>query len=812
MGIALNKVCVIIPCYRDSATLARALDSVRAQTHPVDEIIVVNDNSPETEAIEAVLQAYPEVTYVKNPENVGLAATRNNGVRVAKSEIISFLDADDELHPQKIEFQLRKLCDKGAVACRVAKTTINTRPPVNLYSAKKIRTVKVNHTKRMRFGNHLTGASMMLEKSLFMSLGGYDANLRSCEDFDLWFRLLDAGVEVVDIQLPLYFYYYNECGLSKNYVNISHWELEVVKKFLQRNGICPGSFWSGGFVLFVWMARHFIRSKMPGNEILQDRIRENVSYLGMHWFWRVLMNFADRVGFWKLWARVDLKSRADSNAGRDCNVMNFSFAKIFNAGIWVGGLTALGYLGLMFRDILMARCFGVGEAVSLYQLGSVLPMFLASVLAGPVNATLVPEIVRRRTILSDRENSVWFSDVSRTIFLGMLLVSIFTFFSCLVYSLHREFAVNRGGYFVMLLLMSCAMLAMSGNVVLGNAALNSIGRARVASLAQAVVPVCAIIPLLLWSDSLGVISVGMGMLLGQLANFLIIKWILSGCGFPLEIGKPVRWKIVDKIAVRQYVAMVVMSICLFATPLIGTALAELIGHAAVSAYTLGSKVAVFCNGIVTVTLGFVVLPRFSRDISSGMDESARTLLRLAFSFLSIVSFVFVVALFFLSKNIVQLVFVGGAFLPSDVDVVSQVMSYSSLQLPFFAACMLLLNYALAQRRVGKIFITAFLGQILGVAMSFWFKDRYGVGGVTLGLAAGMALSSIMLLVDAVFSKNIEPLSAVRVICTWVGLALALLLFENGQPGLAVFAMAMALLGFVFETAWSIRMVLVSKRA
>ena len=46
-----NSVCVIIPCYNDSSTLERALKSIYAQTRKLNEIIVVNDFSPETEKL-----------------------------------------------------------------------------------------------------------------------------------------------------------------------------------------------------------------------------------------------------------------------------------------------------------------------------------------------------------------------------------------------------------------------------------------------------------------------------------------------------------------------------------------------------------------------------------------------------------------------------------------------------------------------------------------------------------------------------------------------------------------------------------------
>ena len=83
----MKLVSVIIPCYKDSQTLVRAIESVLKQTYQKIEIIVVNDCSPETELIERCLSAYPQVRYLCNSVNVGLAATRNNGLAMANGEI-----------------------------------------------------------------------------------------------------------------------------------------------------------------------------------------------------------------------------------------------------------------------------------------------------------------------------------------------------------------------------------------------------------------------------------------------------------------------------------------------------------------------------------------------------------------------------------------------------------------------------------------------------------------------------------------------------------------------------------------------------
>jgi glycosyltransferase involved in cell wall biosynthesis len=99
-----NTVSLIIPYYRASQTIARAVESALAQTVRPLEILIVDDGSPEG-AAEATKQFGSSVTVIRKP-NGGVASARNLGVEHAKGEWFAFLDADDYWEPVKLERQL----------------------------------------------------------------------------------------------------------------------------------------------------------------------------------------------------------------------------------------------------------------------------------------------------------------------------------------------------------------------------------------------------------------------------------------------------------------------------------------------------------------------------------------------------------------------------------------------------------------------------------------------------------------------------------------------------------------------------------
>ncbi len=273
MVIKSSLVSIVIPCYRDSKTLSSAIQSLYHQTYSNIEIIVINDASPETAEIEEIINKYPKIIYIKNDDNVGLAATRNIGIKNSKGEYLAFLDADDEWHPRKLELQMRYVAENTAVACDVEEFLTDL-PQLRVFSEDQERDIRfVTSNFKFSFQNYLTGASLLAPKSLLLKVGGYDESLRSCEDYDLWLRLLEERAILIRLRLPLYYYRFNSSSLSSNINAISFWELEVIKRYLQRNRKHPHFMFLKHPIWMIWLFRHLVRASAAGNnELRQDTL------------------------------------------------------------------------------------------------------------------------------------------------------------------------------------------------------------------------------------------------------------------------------------------------------------------------------------------------------------------------------------------------------------------------------------------------------------------------------------------------------------------------------------------------------------
>lgn len=110
---------IVIPTYKRSDLLSRAIQSVLKQTYQNVEVLVVNDNiSPDDEYSQKLYELIDNikddrVRLISQPKHINGAAARNAGIKEAKGEYIAFLDDDDYWEPNKVETQLKQFKELG---------------------------------------------------------------------------------------------------------------------------------------------------------------------------------------------------------------------------------------------------------------------------------------------------------------------------------------------------------------------------------------------------------------------------------------------------------------------------------------------------------------------------------------------------------------------------------------------------------------------------------------------------------------------------------------------------------------------------
>lgn len=209
-----HSITVVIPTYNRCVELARALDSLVAQTDADFDVIVCDDGS--TEDIKAVTQAYTDrlrLQLLRIDNSGGPARPRNVAVAAAHTNWVSFLDSDDWWKPQRMA-RVRASLENGVdvvyhqLTVHRADASPSKKPLHGSLLGEPLRSADpLIHM--IRFGNPLPTSAITVRRELMIAIGGFDESqaLASVEDFDAWLRLASQGASILLIPEPLGWYW-----------------------------------------------------------------------------------------------------------------------------------------------------------------------------------------------------------------------------------------------------------------------------------------------------------------------------------------------------------------------------------------------------------------------------------------------------------------------------------------------------------------------------------------------------------------------------------------------------------------------------
>ena len=211
-------VSVIMPCYNMERFISDTIASVRKQTYPNWELLIVDDASTDrtVEIAKAYCETDSRILLVVKDKHSGIAASRNQSIHMAHGRFLAFLDADDIWHPEKLERQLRFMTDKNIGFSYSTYDWIDEDgKPLN----KTIKAVD-NLTYEMYLRNTIIGCStVMLNTDIVGEVTV--PNFRTSEDTATWLNILRKGFIAYAIDQPLTSYCIRTRSASSNKLKAS---------------------------------------------------------------------------------------------------------------------------------------------------------------------------------------------------------------------------------------------------------------------------------------------------------------------------------------------------------------------------------------------------------------------------------------------------------------------------------------------------------------------------------------------------------------------------------------------------------------
>jgi glycosyltransferase involved in cell wall biosynthesis len=193
-----KPVSAYIPCYNNAGSIGQAIRGIQEQTHPVDELFVVDDGSTDGSAEVAERLGVP---VIRQGTNQGRGAARARAMEVARNEFVLCCDATNRLAPNFVEGALAWFTSEEVFGVYGRWIDRNAQTLIDRWRARHL--FQQDIVQKVAHGSDLSTHGAMVRKSVTLRFGNYNRLLRHGEDFELGTRFMEWGDVIFDPALEV---------------------------------------------------------------------------------------------------------------------------------------------------------------------------------------------------------------------------------------------------------------------------------------------------------------------------------------------------------------------------------------------------------------------------------------------------------------------------------------------------------------------------------------------------------------------------------------------------------------------------------
>ncbi len=231
----ISTVSVIIPSHNRRSTLNRAIESVKSQSFSDWQLWLVDDGSEDGSG------EWFQETYAREmesgqffylwQENKGVSSARNQAAKLCQSPWLAFLDSDDEWLAEKLEKQMN-LAKKEPHLPLIHSNELWVRRGVRVNPMRKHQKQGGRIFRQCLPLCCISPSTSLIQRDLFLELGGFREDFPVCEDYELWLRIC-AQWDVGYIEEPLIIKYGgHEDQLSRRFKAMDYWRVKALAEHL----------------------------------------------------------------------------------------------------------------------------------------------------------------------------------------------------------------------------------------------------------------------------------------------------------------------------------------------------------------------------------------------------------------------------------------------------------------------------------------------------------------------------------------------------------------------------------------------------
>jgi putative peptidoglycan lipid II flippase len=418
--------------------------------------------------------------------------------------------------------------------------------------------------------------------------------------------------------------------------------------------------------------------------------------------------------------------------------------KVFRAAVVIGLLTVVVKAGGTTKELVVARWFGRSDALDAFVIAFLLPSAMVGIVIGALQNALLPPFVATRA--QDQEAAQrLFSSVlllasvglsGAAVLLGLLaplyLPYLASGFSAAKLELTRE------------LIYALLPLALfSGIASCASAVLNAGERFALPAITPLVTPLATIVFILLWGGKWGVFSLAAAAVAGPAFEAGLLLWSLRSQDLHLSL----RWNGFEpplRDVLRRFTPFLAASSLAGGVNFVDQSMTAMLAPGSVAALSYAGKVVGIFLALGGASLGTAVFPYFSKMVAERDWRGCRHTLK-RYTMLVVVTTVPLTAgLMIFSTPLVRLLFQRGAFHAGDTEVVSRVLVFYAVQIPFFTLSALLVRFLSSVGRNYALLVVTVVNLALDVIFNLIFMRIWGVAGIALSTSLFFVVSLLLL--------------------------------------------------------------------
>lgn len=419
--------------------------------------------------------------------------------------------------------------------------------------------------------------------------------------------------------------------------------------------------------------------------------------------------------------------------------------KIFGASFSIGLLTLVVNFFTFFKEVLIARFFGISSELDVFLLAVTVIGIPVAVILYSLQSSFIPVFI---VVSSDRKHAqrvltaTTVGALAAIASITVLLIALLPQLSKLFgygFSPHQHALLES--YIIVLL----PVVFLNGLNFLSRGVLNAGKRFRLTSIAPAMTPILIIIILFILGTKSSILALAWALVAGAAFEFVLLQIALEREGYRLiTFDQKLSMSPEVKRVFTQTAALIGGSFIIYGTTLVDQSMASTLDSGSIAALSYGNKVPSLIYSLFATALGTAVLPYFSEMVAKNDWSGCRHTLK-KYSQLCLLTLIpLVVLIYYCSGVLIRLIFQRGSFDVQASELVVGVQQAYLLQVPSYVVAILAVRLISASGHNHILSLVAILSFSLNIIFNWWFMNIFGAMGIALSTSAVQLVTTVTL--------------------------------------------------------------------